>query len=72
MTKLLTKAIKKAEKLSTEMQDALAAQWLADIEDELKWDESFKNSQDTLAKLADEALEEYKAGKTKEMGFDEL
>ncbi len=72
MTELLTKAIKAAEKLSEEEQDALGSQWLADIQDEMKWSESFKNSQDALAKLADKALEDYKSGKTKEMGFDEL
>ena len=72
MTVLLEKAIKKLAKLSQNMQDEIAQQLLEDIEGELRWDETFKKSQKQLAKLAEEALKEFKAGKTKKMGFDEL
>lgn len=40
---------------------------LEEIEDEIKWDQAFANSQDALAKLAAEALKEYHAGKTQEL-----
>jgi predicted P-loop ATPase len=35
--------------------------------DEQHWDEAFANSQDQLARLADEALAEYHQGKTQEL-----
>lgn len=72
MTDLLTKAFKEAQKLPEESQDALAEQLLKDIEEEIRWDESLAKSPDVLAALADKAREEYRAGRTKEMGFDEL
>jgi hypothetical protein len=72
MTKLLKKVFEQAEKLSPTLQDEIAAQLLEDIEGELKWDETLAKSHDKLAKLADQALEDFKAGRTKKMGFDEL
>ena len=65
MTKLLTKAFKKAEELSSEEQDALAAFLLAEIESERKWSAAFNDTQDEIGLLAQEALEEYQKGKTK-------
>ncbi len=72
MTDLLTKAFEEARKLPEKSQDALAEQLLKDIEGEIRWDESLAKSPDILAALADKAREEYRAGRTKEMGFDEL
>src|SRR5258708_31630001 len=40
--------------------------------DEALWDMQFANSQDALAKLAEEALAEYKQGRTVELDLDEL
>ncbi len=37
MTKLLQKAFQEAQKLSANLQDEIAQQLLADIENELKW-----------------------------------
>ncbi|ACB53204.1 hypothetical protein cce_3856 [Crocosphaera subtropica ATCC 51142] len=37
---------------------------LEEIEEERRWDNSFANSSDVLAKLANEAMAEYKTGKT--------
>jgi len=39
---------------------------------EQKWEASLASSQEKLAKLAGKAMKEYKSGKTKKMGFDEL
>jgi len=62
MTKLLEQAVAAAEKLSPDEQDALP-QWILDeLASEQRWDEAFARSQDALAKLADEALPEYRAG----------
>ena len=54
------------------LQDEIAEQLLEDIEGELKWDETLAKSHDKLAKLADQALKEFKTGRTQKMGFDEL
>ncbi len=40
---------------------------LEELEEEQTWDESFKRSPDLLAKLAQEAMAEYYAGKTEEL-----
>jgi len=40
--------------------------------DEQQWDEAFANSQDQLAGLADEALAEYRQGKTQELTPEQL
>jgi len=65
MTKLLKKALKEVEKLPVSEQDAMAAIVLEELTSEQRWAESFDKSQDKLAKLAEEALAEYKAGRTK-------
>ncbi len=72
MTELLSKAFEQAVKLPQTLQDEIAEQLLEDIEGELKWDETLAKSHDKLAKLADQALKEFKAGRTQKMGFDEL
>ena len=67
MTELLEKAFAEASKLPQEAQDMLAKMLLDDLAAEEKWDETFANSQDKLARLADEALVEYQQGKTKKL-----
>ena len=65
MTQLLKKAIKEVEKLSEADQDAVAALVLEELESEKRWSEAFAKSPDLLAKLAQEALAEDAAGRTK-------
>lgn len=65
MTGLLQKAFARASELPEEEQDALAAVLIQEMESERRWAEAFAKSQDTAAKLADEAIAEYRAGKTK-------
>lgn len=65
MTKLLEKAFDEASKLPQEEQDSLARLLLAELASERRWSEAFAASQAALAQLADEALEEFDAGKTK-------
>jgi hypothetical protein len=67
MTELLEKAFAEASKLPQEAQDMLAKMLLDDLAAEEKWDETFAQSQDKLARLADEALAEYQSGKTKKL-----
>lgn len=65
MTKLLEKALKEVAKLPEAEQDAVAAIVLDELASEQRWAESFAKSQDKLARLAEEAPAEYKAGRTK-------
>jgi len=80
MTELLENAIllwrgfanARLKALPPNEQDAIAAIILEELEDEIRWDNAFAGSQDTLAKLASEAMAEYHAGKTQELNPDIL
>jgi hypothetical protein len=65
MTQLLEKALNEIAKLPASDQDAVAAILLEELASEQRWSESFAKSQDSLAKLAEQALAEYAAGRTK-------
>ena len=65
MTKLLQQAFEKASALPEKDQDRFAQFLIAEIDEERKWEASFGNSQDALARMAMEALADYKTGKTK-------
>jgi hypothetical protein len=71
VTELLEKALAEVSKLSGDEQDRIARFLLLELEDEASWDRSFASSQDLLAGLADEALAEHSAGRSREIG-DEL
>ena len=64
MTTLLQQAFSQATQLPPTEQDALAALLLEEMADDKRWEKSFVQSQNTLAKLAQEALAEFAAGKT--------
>ena len=72
MTRLLTQAFKKASELPDDIQDQLAEELLEEIEWESRWDDTLARSQEKLDELAGKAEREYHAGKTQEIGFDEL
>ena len=73
MTKLLEQAFAEAAKLPPEAQDALAQLLLEDLKGERKWGRSFGPSEgERLATLADEALEEHRAGRTRALDPSEL
>jgi hypothetical protein len=67
MTELLERAFAEAAKLPQEAQDLLGKMLLADLEAEARWDDAFAGSQEQLAVLADEALSDWRQGKTKEL-----
>ena len=72
MTKLLNQAFQEASKLP-DMQQNIIARWLLDeLLVEKKWDSLFAESEDFLANLADDALRDHRAGKTKPLNLDEL
>lgn len=72
MTKLLERAVEKAKKLTDKEQNAIATLIFEELEDEVRWEKHFSDSQDALAKLATEAMEEDKKGKTRELDPDSM
>jgi hypothetical protein len=72
MTKLLEQVVAKVAGLSESEQDAVAARWLEELEDDALWDATFAASQDVLAKMAVKARQDVKEGKAIEMGWDKL
>jgi len=72
MTLKLKEAFDKASRLPDELQNELAEELIADIKAESRWDQTLKNTQDELAKMADKALKNFEEGKFKQIGFDQL
>ncbi|MYE25432.1 MAG: hypothetical protein F4Y01_16080 [Gammaproteobacteria bacterium] len=72
MSALLDKAIEQARRLPPDQQDALAAMVLAEIADEVRWDNTFADSQDALERMANRADEEDRRGWTKPLDPDDL
>lgn len=72
MTQLLEHVFQEVSKLP-DMQQNMIARWLLDeVLTEKKWDSLFVESEDFLENLADEALKEHRAGKTKPLDLDKL
>ena len=72
MTKLLAQAFEKAPALPEDLQDALARELMEELVWESQWDKTLSDSVESLDEIAGEALHEYRSGRTKEKGFDEL
>ncbi|WLE97383.1 MAG: hypothetical protein QTN59_00825 [Candidatus Electrothrix communis] len=72
MTKLLEHAFQEASKLPDTQQNMIARLLLDELLAEKKWESLFAESEDFLANLADEALKEHRAGKTKPLDLDSL
>jgi hypothetical protein len=72
MTQLLKEALAKISKLSEPEQDAIASLILDELADEQRWQDAFARSQDALARLAEKAREDVRAGRVRDAGFDEL
>jgi hypothetical protein len=70
MTGLLQQAVRRAESLSAEQQDAIASQIIESIEDEEAWAQRFRESPGVLRSLAQEAIDEHYRGETRPL--DEL
>ena len=64
MNTRLEKAFAQAAQLPPDEQKALAALLLDEIAFERLWDQAFAQSQNQIAKLADEALTEFQEGRT--------
>jgi hypothetical protein len=72
MSDLFDRAVQKARSLPEAEKNVIATIMLEELEDEARWKQSFSNSQDVLAKLAAEAMEEDRKGETKELDPDLL
>ena len=72
MTKALKKAFEAVSRLPDAEQDELAAAILEELEADERWEAAFAGSQDALERLADDALEEYRAGRSEPLDPDAL
>ncbi len=72
MTALLQEAFEKAAALPADVQEVVARELLDEIEWEANWDSTLANSQPLLDRLTENAMREYREGRTEEKGFDEL
>lgn len=72
MTQLLERAYAEIARLPEPDQDVIAALILNELEDEAKWQKSFAQFPDALARLSEEALAEHRAGRTQLLGPDTL
>jgi hypothetical protein len=73
MTTLLQEAIRAVAALPEAAQDHFAVMILAEVNaDADMWERRFGTSQDALAKLADEAVEEHERGNTRPLDPEEL
>ncbi len=58
MTELMKKLIERVSGLPEKEQDAIASVILEELEDEVRWQETFARSGDALSRLARETREE--------------
>ena len=72
MTNKLKEAFDTASRLPDSEQDALAASILEEIESDARWAASLASRPEALEQLADEALADHRAGRTKPLVPDEI
>jgi hypothetical protein len=73
MGKLLERAIEEARRLPEDAQEAVGARLLEEIEDERRWDDLFSRPvSPALRRMMEEALEDYRAGRTEPLDPEKL
>ena len=74
MNQLLQEAFEKAAELPEAEQDRFARFLLAELESERQWAEMFARpeSEELLERLAEEALSEHRAGRTRPLTIEDL
>jgi aspartate/glutamate racemase len=70
MNSKLKEVFEMVSRLPEKDQEELAAVILQELKDEARWDAAFEASQPQLKRLAEEALEEYRAGRTEPLDPD--
>ena len=74
MTELLQQAFDRASELPESQQDEFARFLLAELDSEWRWDELFSRpeSDDLLHRLADDALDAHRTGRTRPLDTSEF
>ena len=72
MGKLLERAIDEARKLPDDEQETLAWLMLEEIDSERRWDELFSQPSEIIERMAEQALEDHRAGRTEPLDPDKL
>lgn len=72
MNKKVKQITDKLEELPKEERESFADFVLEELKSEERWSELFRGSDQALTNLANEALQEYKSGKTRKLDQDEL
>ncbi|MFZ5821700.1 MAG: hypothetical protein ACOYYJ_17520 [Chloroflexota bacterium] len=72
VTKKFERVIIKVGELPADEQNALADWILEELEDDLRWQEKFSQSQDLLEKMAVQALKDRARGKTQPLDLSAL
>lgn len=72
MTKALQRAFEAASRLPEQEQDQLAAAILEELTADERWEAALAKSQEALERLANEAREEHRAGRTEALDPDAL
>ncbi|MCC5659378.1 hypothetical protein LC608_20840 [Nostoc sp. XA010] len=71
----ITTVIKMMESLPIEVQDRIAEhlrEYIDDLQDEIRWNQSFQKTQSKLIAAAKEAKQEIAEGQATAMNYDEL
>ena len=71
----ITTIVKMVESLPDELQEQVAEhiwEYIADLEEEKRWDTSFKQTQDNLIAAARKAKQEIAAGQSMPMDYEQL
>lgn len=72
MNPSLERAVSEVSKLPEEEQEVIARWLLALLEEDARWDFSFSRSQKALGTLAEQALTDFRAGRTTPLDLDTL
>ncbi len=74
MSDILKIAFEKAAEVMSESEQEVFAQWLLNAleQDEIRWDAAFAKSSKKLESIADEVLEDYRAGRTEPLDVEKL
>jgi hypothetical protein len=71
----ITTIVKMVESLPDDLQEKVAdhlREYIVDLEDEKRWDASFKRTQENLVAAARKAKQEIAAGKSVPMDYEQL
>lgn len=71
----ITTIVKMVESLPDDLQEKVAEhirEYIADLEDDKRWDDSFKRTQENLVAAARKAKQEIAAGKSVPMDYEQL